>query len=288
MAAALAPAVVAAAITPGAATAAGADSPHLTEASGDGGIAVGGPEKLRLVRAKASPGTAWYAGRPARFRFEIDGPRRRNLVVQVKRKGGHPAVVSRFSLDGVRRGVPRSVEWDGRVDGARRYARQGIYTFRVRARRGGAAKTKGAAGDPRVRFFKHKFPVRGAHTYGDGLGAGRHHRGQDVFAACGTKLQAARGGRIQHRGFQGSGAGHYLVIDGKGTGTDYAYMHLRRASPFGEGERVRTGQTIGAVGETGNASGCHLHFELWSAPGWYAGGRFLDPAPRMRAWDRWS
>jgi murein DD-endopeptidase MepM/ murein hydrolase activator NlpD len=65
-------------------------------------------------------------------------------------------------------------------------------------------------------------------------------------------------------------------------------MHLRGASPLSEGEKVRTGQRIGQVGESGNASGCHLHFELWSAPGWYTGGEVVDPVPRMRAWDRWS
>jgi murein DD-endopeptidase MepM/ murein hydrolase activator NlpD len=42
------------------------------------------------------------------------------------------------------------------------------------------------------------------------------------------------------------------------------------------------------VGDTGNASGCHLHFELWSAPGWYAGGEPFDPLPRLQRWDAQS
>ena len=83
-------------------------------------------------------------------------------------------------------------------------------------------------------------------------------------------------------------AGNYLVIDGAGTSVDYVYMHLAEPTPFASGDRVYTGQQIGAVGETGNARGCHLHYEMWGAPGWYDGGRPFDPLPPLLAWDRWS
>ena len=48
---------------------------------------------------------------------------------------------------------------------------------------------------------------------------------------------------------------------------------------------VRTGQPIGIVGETGDAIGCHLHFEIWAAPGWYEGGSPIDPLPYLERWD---
>ena len=51
---------------------------------------------------------------------------------------------------------------------------------------------------------------------------------------------------------------------------------------------VRTGQPIGLVGDTGNAQGCHLHFEIWGAPGWYEGGSPIDPLSYLKAWDRYS
>ena len=65
-------------------------------------------------------------------------------------------------------------------------------------------------------------------------------------------------------------------------------MHLREAAIVDEGDRVRTGQPIGFVGDTGRAVGCHLHFEEWCAPGWYSGGSPFDPLPDLRAWDAQS
>jgi murein DD-endopeptidase MepM/ murein hydrolase activator NlpD len=139
----------------------------------------------------------------------------------------------------------------------------------------------------------HVFPVRGPHDFGGanadfGSGrAGHSHQGHDVFARCGTPLVAARGGKVQFEQYHAAG-GHYIVIDGDRTGIDYAYMHLQSASPFDKGDRVRTGQRIGSVGESGNARGCHLHFEMWAGPGWYQGGRPIDPLRALKAWDSWS
>ncbi len=139
----------------------------------------------------------------------------------------------------------------------------------------------------------HVFPVRGAHDFG-GAGAdfgsgraGHSHQGHDVFAKCGTPLVAARGGKVQMRDYHGA-AGHYVVIDGAGTSMDYVYMHLVSRSPFRKGDVVQTGQRIGSVGDSGNARGCHLHFELWATPGYYEGGRPIDPLRALKAWDSWS
>ena len=129
----------------------------------------------------------------------------------------------------------------------------------------------------------HIFPVRGRHTYGSGQAAfgaqrnGHIHQGHDVFARCGTPLVAARGGVVKLNRFERS-AGNYVVIDGEGTDVDYVYMHLREPSPLAKGARVLTGQPIGNVGDTGDARGCHLHFELWSGPGLVHRRRAARPA----------
>jgi len=100
-------------------------------------------------------------------------------------------------------------------------------------------------------------------------------------------MVAARGGIVKFKQYH-SRAGYYLVIDGERTSVDYAYMHLRGAALVDNGERVRTGQLIGYVGDTGDASGCHLHFEMWRGPGWYSGGSAFDPLPDLLAWDESS
>jgi murein DD-endopeptidase MepM/ murein hydrolase activator NlpD len=62
-------------------------------------------------------------------------------------------------------------------------------------------------------------------------------------------------------------------------------MHLANRPRLRTRETVETAERIGSVGDTGNASGCHLHFELWTSPGWYAGGRPFDPLPHLQKWD---
>ena len=152
---------------------------------------------------------------------------------------------------------------------------------------GGGVSTSDGSGDGDG-GRTHVFPIPSPHTYGDGFGAGRDHQGQDVFAPCGRKLVAVRDGRVQTVASHSS-AGNYIVIDGAGTGADTVYMHLKAKAIPREGSRVNKGEKIGEVGETGNASGCHLHFEKWTSPGYYEGG---EPTPRvtraLRTWDKYS
>lgn len=130
------------------------------------------------------------------------------------------------------------------------------------------------------------FPVRGAHSFWDGFGAGRGHQGVDIGASCGTPLVAALSGRVSHRARQ-SAAGNYVVIDVRGVNANIAYMHMTRPALVRPGQTVSAGQLVGYVGETGRASGCHLHFEYWQGT-WWRGGTAVDPMPYLREWNRQS
>ena len=192
-------------------------------------------------------------------------------------------------------GEVQTISWDGRL--GRAAAKPGRYSFRVVASTADGAQVQTAqTGEPErdaFDLYDNMFPIRGAHDFGGAGGrfgsgrAGHSHQGQDVFARCGTPLVAARGGTVQFKQYHAA-AGHYLVVDAAGSQVDYVYMHLAEPTPFSEGDRIYTGQRLGAVGDSGNARGCHLHFELWNGPGWYDGGKPFDPLPSLQAWDSWS
>jgi murein DD-endopeptidase MepM/ murein hydrolase activator NlpD len=176
------------------------------------------------------------------------------------------------------------IEWDGTVGGVPQPS--GRYAFRVTGT--ATAEVSAETGsDVEFSLVDGIFPIRGPHDLGqsatNGFGGGRGHKGQDMFAACGTALVAAQAGRVVAAQYH-SAAGYYVVIK-RPDGVSHAYMHMRRSALVEEGEEVKAGQPLGEVGQTGRASGCHLHFELWTAPGWYAGGEAVDPAPTLRAWD---
>ena len=130
------------------------------------------------------------------------------------------------------------------------------------------------------------FPVSGPHTIGQGFGAGRsggrHHEGQDIMAACGTPLVAVSRAKVKFVSRQ-SLAGNYVVIRNKKLHQDYMYAHLATRAPVSKGQIVQPGQQIGIVGQTGDATACHLHFELWLGK-WYRGGHPVNPMPYLQTY----
>lgn len=107
--------------------------------------------------------------------------------------------------------------------------------------------------------FAHPVPgavrTQGIHGY----------NGVDFGAAHGTAIRAAAAGEVivsKASGWNG-GYGQYIVIR-HGNGTQTLYAHLS-ANHVSVGSWVASGQTIGAMGNTGRSTGTHLHFEVRGA-----------------------
>ena len=89
----------------------------------------------------------------------------------------------------------------------------------------------------------------------------RPHRGVDYAAASGTPVKAAGDGKISFAGKQ-NGYGNVVIID-HGRGYQTLYAHLRGfAKGTKRGTRVQQGKVIAYVGQTGWATGPHLHYEF--------------------------
>jgi murein DD-endopeptidase MepM/ murein hydrolase activator NlpD len=122
------------------------------------------------------------------------------------------------------------------------------------------------AGQKLARRHKGTFkaPVRAPMTSGFGprvhpiFGDVRIHTGLDFGAGMGDPIRAAGTGVVVWAGPRG-GYGNLVAIDhGNGLATLYAHQSRIEVTI---GQRVTTGQVIGAVGSTGLSSGPHLHFE---------------------------
>jgi len=109
------------------------------------------------------------------------------------------------------------------------------------------------------------WPVRGLVTSPFGArtspyGEGREmHPGIDISASYGSPVTAAGNGAVIFAG-RDPGYGGLVIVDHGGR-LDTLYGHLS-ALYVREGQSVRCGQAIGAVGATGRATGAHLHYEV--------------------------
>jgi murein DD-endopeptidase MepM/ murein hydrolase activator NlpD len=244
------------------------------------------PGSFTVIGSRVRPPKAFFDAKPGvrlRYRFRSYGAL--DVTVKLVRRG---SIVRTWTQRSRLPYTRHRLTWNG-MRKRRNAAPRGQYRFKLKARGHRGRPT------PRFRLADGKFPVRGPHGYGGAVqrfgaprSGGRIHQGQDLFAACGTPVVAARGGRVQSRGSDPVLYGNWVVIDGRGTRTDYRYAHFIRPASARDGERVRTGERIGRVGKTGNARtvGCMLHFEAWPS-GWHRGGP-VDPLPILRRWDSWS
>ena len=104
----------------------------------------------------------------------------------------------------------------------------------------------------------HATSTYGMRTHPE-TGARREHRGIDLGAPLGTSVRAVEDGEVTFSGEQ-DGYGNIIVVKhSEKTSTAYAHNNYNFVET---GDKVRRGQHIAEVGETGNVTGPHLHFEV--------------------------
>ncbi|GAB3638088.1 hypothetical protein GCM10027422_36780 [Hymenobacter arcticus] len=130
------------------------------------------------------------------------------------------------------------------------------------------------------------FPVKGRTDQAIGSfwgnerdGGARRHEGVDIFAPRGTPAVAATDGYITRTGESQLGGRVVWLADAQGQHLYYAHLDKQLVQP---GQRVRAGDTLGLVGNTGNArtTAPHLHFGIYRA-----GRGAVDPWPFLHRAD---
>jgi murein DD-endopeptidase MepM/ murein hydrolase activator NlpD len=138
------------------------------------------------------------------------------------------------------------------------------------------------------------FPVFGPAAFGNTFGAfradvaGQWHHGEDLVAPVGTPLLAVASGTVFSVGWNDLGGWRLWLQDD--AGNEFYYAHLSAYSPLAvAGRRVRAGDVLGFVGDSGDAEGGppHLHFEIHPVDLLVHGyDGVVAPYPFLIAWRR--
>ena len=147
---------------------------------------------------------------------------------------------------------------------------------------------------PPLGLQHYVFPVAGPASFGDSYGAARSdvswHHGDDIFAPLGTPVVAVSDGTLNRVGWERLGGWRLWVRDR--LANEFYYAHLSGYTGTAlRGTRVRAGQVLGFIGDTGDAFGTpfHLHFEIH--PRSLLSLRYdgaVDPTTYLQHWQRLS
>lgn len=109
------------------------------------------------------------------------------------------------------------------------------------------------------------------------------HTGIDIDGGTGDKIVAPADGVVKYAGWHSGGFGNSLKIEHKINGYTYetGYHHLSKIS-VKSGDKVKSGDTIGLMGNTGRSTGSHLHFMI------YKNGDLVDPLGCLKVIDRYE
>ena len=109
-----------------------------------------------------------------------------------------------------------------------------------------------------------------------GVDLGKNHLTEPVTAHSDGTVVSCVTGQKNNRGATGTASyGNYVKLD-HGDGFETLYAHLASVT-VKRGQRVRAGDVIGTMGNTGNSYGAHLHFEVRER------GERIDPVPYLTA-----
>lgn len=134
------------------------------------------------------------------------------------------------------------------------------------------------------------FPVFGHVSFGDSYGAHRadvtYHHGDDILGRLGQPILAVATGTVFSVGWNKVGGNRLWLLDDQGN--QFYYAHLSAFSTAAtDGARVKKGEVIGFMGNTGDAEGgpYHLHFEIHPVKYLYRGyDGAVDPTKYLDAW----
>jgi murein DD-endopeptidase MepM/ murein hydrolase activator NlpD len=130
----------------------------------------------------------------------------------------------------------------------------------------------GGSSRPPTRYTGGRFlwPVVGGNNY---ISQYYHygHYAIDIAADYGSHVRAGGSGTVIWAGWKNNGGGYQVWI-AHGSGLYTTYNHMS-AITVGRGQHVGRGQQVGRIGQSGNATGPHLHFEVWRGPVWDGGTR---------------
>jgi hypothetical protein len=145
---------------------------------------------------------------------------------------------------------------------------------------------------PQLTAGGYVFPVYGPHDFTDTFGSfrgdvpGNWHHGDDIFAPLGAPVLACADGTVFSVGWNNVGGNRLWLRDGQGN--EFYYAHLSAYSPAAkDGSRVKAGEVVGFIGNTGDAEGTpyHLHFEVHPVAYLSLGyDGAVDPTPYLQAW----
>ncbi len=103
-------------------------------------------------------------------------------------------------------------------------------------------------------------PISGVITSRFGSRSSGYHNGLDIAASTGTPIGAAAPGTVTFAGWQNLYGNLVIISHENGVVTYYAHCSKIYVK---KGQTVEKGETIAAVGSTGNSTGPHLHLEIW-------------------------